>query len=245
MSERVPLLSANAFGQGAVKLEEKAKSFATDFKKFIIKGNVFDLAVAVILGAAFQAVVNSFATDIVQPPIGLLVGSSLVNAFVVLRKPTNQSINVDDLHTPAAVAAAGGVTWNYGNFLQQCLNLLIIGIILFLLVKLYLAVSRAFKKQNAKPPVAALPCPQCLEPVAVVAKRCKTCTSWLDAEAPMPAEFVALRAAELKRLAEPVDQVQIQVAPNNGNDDGDDNDDESSLTRDESGKKILKKKSSK
>lgn len=235
MSERAPLLSPNAFGQGAIKLEEKAKSFATDFKKFIIKGNVFDLAVAVILGAAFQAVVSSFATDIVQPPIGLLIGSSLVNAFVVLRKPTNTSINVDDLHTPAAVAAAGGVTWNYGNFLQQCLNLLIIGTILFLLVKLYLALSRAFKKQNAKPPVATAPCPQCLEPVAVVAKRCKTCTSWLDAEAPLPADFVALRAAERKRLAEPAEQVQIQVDPNN-------DDDESALTRDESGKKMLKKK---
>jgi hypothetical protein len=71
--ESAPLL-ADAFGNGAKQFQAKAKSFGQEFKAFVLKGNVFDLAIAVILGAAFQAVVSSFAADIIQPPIGLMIG---------------------------------------------------------------------------------------------------------------------------------------------------------------------------
>lgn len=147
--------------------------------------------------------VNSFATDILQPPIGLLIGSQLVNSYVILKYPVN--VSADSLHTPHDVAAAGGVTWNYGNFLQTLLNLLIIGLVLFGIVKMYIWIGKAFKKKNAAeaaavaPPTAA--CPQCLEQVNVLANRCKSCTSWLAPEGEMTKAFSDARDAERAKQA--------------------------------------------
>lgn len=147
--------------------------------------------------------VNSFATDILQPPIGLLIGSQLVNSYVILKYPIN--VSADSLHTPHDVAAAGGVTWNYGNFLQSLLNLLIIGLVLFGIVKMYIWIGKAFKKKNAAeaaavaPPTAA--CPQCLEQVNVLANRCKSCTSWLAPEGELTKAFSDARDAERAKQA--------------------------------------------
>jgi hypothetical protein len=145
----------------------------------------------------------------------------------VLRQPKNGTVEQLNLHTPADVASAGGVTWNYGNFLQACLNLIIIGLILFGLVKLYMSIARAFKlnKKAEAPVICTQPCPQCLEPVNVLAKRCRVCTSWFDAEAPMPPAFLAARDKEIARLGLPAPATAIQVHDDDNDDD--DNDDDS------------------
>jgi hypothetical protein len=92
------------------------------------------------------------------------------------------------------------VTWNYGNFLQSLLNLLIIGLVLFGFVKMYIWLSKAFKQKKEEAAAAAAPttapCPQCLEPINVLAIRCRHCTSWLDPEAQLPKSFTNLRDAE-------------------------------------------------
>ena len=128
---------------------EKIRSRATktgslfhDFKAFIAKGNIVDLAIAVILGAAFTAVVNSFVEDLISPLIGLLFKKNLSQAYLPIKCGPNVTIscrNVDEIvsayPTVSQANEAGIVTWNYGNFIQQIINLLIVGLVLFSLVK--------------------------------------------------------------------------------------------------------------
>lgn len=139
-----------------------------EFKAFIMRGNVLDLAVAVILGAAFGAVVTSFVKDIIMPPIGLLLGKvDFANLFV--------SLNGQSFPSLAAAQAAGAPTLNYGVFINTIINFLIIALVIFLVVRV------ANKLQ--KPKVAAAPstkdCPFCFTTIPIKAKRCPNCTSEL------------------------------------------------------------------
>src|SRR5437899_4322191 len=100
-----------------------------EFKEFAIKGNAVDLAVGVIIGAAFGGIINSLVKDILMPPVGLLTGGlDFSNKFLILKAaPGGGSYN-----TPAEAAKAGAVTWNYGNFITLVINFIIVAVCIFL-----------------------------------------------------------------------------------------------------------------
>ena len=118
-----------------------------EFKDFIVKGNAFDLAVGVIIGAAFGAVAGSFVNDIMMPPLGLVTGGTdFSNLFVTLK----QGATPGPYPTPAAAKAAGAVTLNVGLFVNTLINLLLVGAALFLMV-------RAVNSARTPPPAPAAP----------------------------------------------------------------------------------------
>jgi large conductance mechanosensitive channel len=141
-----------------------------DFKDFVMRGNVLDLAVAVIIGAAFGKIVTLLVSDILMPPLGLIIGNvDFSNLFINLSSVPYQSL--------AAAKAAGAATINYGVFLNAVVNLLIVAFVVFLLIR---AVARLKRKEEA-PPAAPTTreCPYCLSNVPVRATRCAFCTSEL------------------------------------------------------------------
>ena len=140
-----------------------------EFKKFIMRGNVLDMAVGIIIGAAFGKIVTSFVNDILMPPIGLLLGRvDFSNLFLNLSS------------TPAATLAeardAGLPVIAYGSFLKAVVDFLIVAFAIFLLIK---QVNRLMPKKEAK---AARLCPYCRQEIADDATRCPHCTSELPAE---------------------------------------------------------------
>src|SRR2546421_3563912 len=95
-----------------------------EFKEFAVKGNAIDLAVGVIIGAAFSGIINSLVKDIIMPPLSLLTGGlDFSNKFIILRAAKDGSMN---FHTPADAAKAGAITLNYGNFITLAINFLIV-----------------------------------------------------------------------------------------------------------------------
>lgn len=140
-----------------------------EFKTFIMKGNVLDLAIGIVIGVAFGAIVNSLVNDIVMPPIGLLLGHvDFANLFI--------NLTPDKYSGPVLAEAkkAGAVTINYGQFINTILNFLIIAFVVFLIVK---QVNR-FKKP---PEVTSKPCTFCMKDIPIQATRCPFCTSTLAA----------------------------------------------------------------
>lgn len=143
-----------------------------EFKEFAVKGNALDLAVGVIIGAAFGAIVTSLVKDIIMPPVGLLTGGlDFSNKFIVL-KAAKDGTTV--FNTSADALKAGAVTWNYGNFLTLLINFLIVAFAVFLLVR----VINNMKRGPSAAPVSK-DCPACAMTIPVKAKRCPHCTSEL------------------------------------------------------------------
>ena len=140
-----------------------------EFKEFAMRGNVLDMAVGIIIGAAFGQIVTSFVQDVLMPPIGRLLGHvDFSNLFV----------NLSETHYPtiAAAKAAGAATLNYGLFLNTVINFLIVGFAVFLLVR---QVNRLAPKPAPAAP-AMRDCPFCLSSVPAKATRCSHCTSELS-----------------------------------------------------------------
>ena len=109
------------------------KKIWNEFKEFAVKGNAVDLAVGVIVGAAFTGIINSLVKDVIMPPISLLSGGlDFSNKFVILRAAKDGSTA---FNTPADAAKAGAITWNYGNFITLLINFLIVAGAVFLLVR--------------------------------------------------------------------------------------------------------------
>src|SRR5213075_1492395 len=109
------------------------KKIWNEFKKFAVKGNAVDLAVGVIVGAAFTGIINSLVKDVIMPPISLLSGGlDFSNKFVILRAAKDGSTA---FNTPADAAKAGAITWNYGNFITLLINFVIVAGAVFLLVR--------------------------------------------------------------------------------------------------------------
>lgn len=145
-----------------------------EFKEFAVKGNAIDLAVGVVIGAAFGAVVNSLVKDVLMPPIGaLLGGADFTNLFVVLREGAQPA----PYASLAAATDAGAVTLNYGLFVNAIVNFLIVAFALFVVVK---AINRLRRPEPAAEP-ATKACPFCKTEIAVDAVKCPACTSALDA----------------------------------------------------------------
>jgi large conductance mechanosensitive channel len=140
-----------------------------EFKEFAMRGNVLDMAVGIIIGAAFGQIVNSFVQDLLMPPIGRLLGHvDFSNLFV--------SLSGTHYDTVAAAKAAGAATLNYGLFLNTVINFLIVAFAVFLLVR---QVNRLAPKPAPAPVVATRDCPYCLSPVPAKAMKCAHCASEL------------------------------------------------------------------
>jgi large conductance mechanosensitive channel len=136
-----------------------------EFKEFAMRGSVLDLAVGVIIGAAFGKVVSSLVDDVIMPPIGRLLGHvDFSNLFINLSDKSYESL--------AAAKTAGAPTLNYGNFLNTIITFLIVAFAVFLLVR---SVNKWMPKPA--PPVTTRDCPQCAMPIPVAAKKCGHCAS--------------------------------------------------------------------
>ena len=143
-----------------------------EFKEFAMKGNMLDMAVGIIIGAAFGPIVNSLVNDVIMPPIGLLLGNvDFSNIFAVLKEGSKAA---GPYASVAAAKAAGAVTMNFGLFVNTIINFLIVAFAVFILVK---NVNR-FRKEEAP---SKKDCPFCLSSIPIKATRCPSCTSELKA----------------------------------------------------------------
>jgi large conductance mechanosensitive channel len=153
-----------------------------EFREFILRGNVIDLAVGVIIGGVFNRVVQSLVNDILMPPIGLLLGRvDFTNLFLLLKggDPAGPYATLADAQ------AAGAVVISYGVFINTLIALVITGFAVFLLVR---GINRMRRQQEAPAPAPAEPttklCPHCQTEIPIAATRCPNCTSQLE---PAPA----------------------------------------------------------
>jgi len=144
-----------------------------EFKEFAVKGNAVDLAVGVIIGAAFGGVVNSLVKDVIMPPISVLTGGlDFSNKFVILRAAKDGSTA---FNTPADAVKAGAITWNYGNFITLIINFLIVAVAIFLVIR----IINRLRPPPEKPPDTK-DCPACAMKIPIKATRCPHCTSELS-----------------------------------------------------------------
>ena len=145
-----------------------------EFKEFAMRGNVVDMAVGIIIGAAFGTIVNSVVSDIIMPPIGLLLGNvDFSGLFIVLKEGKIAGPFV----SPAAAKAAGAVTINYGIFVNTVVNFLIVAFAVFLLIR---NINRLKSKTEVLPVAPTTKeCPYCLSVIPINATRCAHCTSQL------------------------------------------------------------------
>jgi large conductance mechanosensitive channel len=147
------------------------KNVWKEFKEFAVKGNAVDLAVGVIIGAAFGAIINSLVKDVIMPPISLLSGGlDFSNKFVVLRAAKDGSFN---FNTPADALKGGAITWNYGNFITLAINFLIVAGAVFLLVR---GINKLKQPSPHTDPVTK-DCPACAMTIPIKARRCPHCTT--------------------------------------------------------------------
>lgn len=147
-----------------------------EFKEFALRGNVVDMAVGIIIGAAFGAIVSSLVADVIMPPIGLALGNvDFSDLFVVLKEGT-----VTGPYANLAAAKAGGaVTLNYGLFVNSILSFLIVAFAIFILVSQMNRLKRQAEAPSAAPTTKE--CPYCLSSVPLKATRCPFCTSQISA----------------------------------------------------------------
>lgn len=155
------------------------KKFFKEFKAFAMRGNVMDLAIGVIIGGAFSAIVTSFINDLIMPFIGLATGGvNFKDQFVILK---NTSDVANEAITSIEQATELGVTtFNYGAFITAVINFIIIALVVFLLVKAINKASSLKKKEEAAPTTKK--CPFCCTEIDLKACRCPNCTSELPAE---------------------------------------------------------------
>lgn len=156
--------------------KDKAKGFAAEFKKFILRGNVIDLAVGVIIGGAFQAIVKSLVDDVIMPVISLATkGVDFTSWFVAL--------DGNKYETLAQATEAGAATINFGTFISAVLNFFIMAFIIFLLVRGINKVTDKFSKEKEEEAPTTKECPFCKSEISIKATKCPHCTSDIPEEA--------------------------------------------------------------
>nr|WP_235619489.1 MULTISPECIES: large-conductance mechanosensitive channel protein MscL [Methanothrix] len=144
--------------------------FIDEFKEFAVKGNAVDMAVGIIIGVAFGAIVNSLVRDIIMPPLGLILGRvNFTDLFIALDGKVYPSL--------AAAQAAGAPTINYGLFINTIINFIIVALAIFIVIRRI----NAMKKAPAPPEPNTKECPYCRESIPLAAVRCPYCTSDLKA----------------------------------------------------------------
>ena len=149
-----------------------------EFTKFMMRGNVMDMAVGIIIGAAFGKIVSSLVSDVIMPPIGLLLGKAdFSNLFLVLRQGTPP----EPYSTLAVAQKAGAVTLNYGLFINTIIGFVIVGFSVFLLIRWVnrLTALVPHKEEATAAPTTKV-CPFCLSVIPLGATRCPQCTSVLS-----------------------------------------------------------------
>jgi large conductance mechanosensitive channel len=145
-----------------------------EFRDFAMRGNVVDMAVGIIIGAAFGAIVKSMVDDMIMPPIGMLLGNvDFSNLFVVLKEGAKEA---GPYATVAAAHNAGAVTLNYGMFINTVISFVIVAFSVFLLIRAMNRLKDRLEKQ-APAAVTSKPCPYCLSTININATRCPNCTS--------------------------------------------------------------------
>ena len=151
---------------------DKTKSFINEFKDFITKGNVMDMAVGVIIGGAFQKIITSLVDDIIMPLISALTGGiDFSNWFV--------SLDGSSYSTLADAQEAGAATLNYGVFITVIINFILMAFVIFLLVKVLNGMRNKMVKEKEAAPATTKECPFCKTEIHIDAKRCPNCTSEL------------------------------------------------------------------
>ena len=140
-----------------------------EFKEFAMRGNVMDMAVGIIIGAAFGKIVSSLVDDVLMPPLGRLIGKVDFSSLFV-------SLNGNHYDTLAAAKAAGAPTLNYGTFINTIINFLIVAFAVFLLVRM---VNRWVVQPKPSAAPTTKDCPYCAMQVPIAAKKCGHCTSSL------------------------------------------------------------------
>lgn len=144
-----------------------------EFRDFVMRGNMIDMAVGIVIGAAFGTVIKSLVDDIIMPPIGLLLGGvDFANLFITL--------GPGDFETLAQAQEAGAATINYGLFLNGVIAFLIIALAVFMLIKAVNRLQREEEAPAAEPTTKT--CPECLSEIPLAARRCAFCTTALVAE---------------------------------------------------------------
>ncbi len=148
-----------------------------EFKEFAVRGNMVDMAVGIIIGAAFGTIVNSLVSDVIMPPIGLLLSKvDFSNLFLLLR----QGKTPGPYPSLAAAQGAGAVTLNYGLFINKIISFLITAFSVFLLVRF---INRLRRQKEVPPPQPNTKnCPYCFSNIPIKATRCPNCTSHLIGE---------------------------------------------------------------
>jgi len=150
------------------------KSFFEEFKKFISRGNVMDMAVGIIIGAAFTKIVNSLVADIIMPPLGILLGNiDFSNWFIVLKSGAETAAPYVSLE---AAKAAGATTLNIGFFINSIISFLIVAFAIFSLLKV---INKLKDKEEVKTPAepTTKECPHCFSTISIKATKCPHCTS--------------------------------------------------------------------
>jgi len=143
-----------------------------EFKEFAMRGNVLDMAIGIIIGAAFGSIVTSFVQDVIMPPIGLLLGNvDFSNFFLVLK----EGKVAGPYASLASAKAAGAVSVNFGLFVNTVINFLIVAFAIFLLVR----TVNKLKREQAAPAPTTKDCPFCFSKIPIPATRCPNCTSEL------------------------------------------------------------------
>ncbi len=143
-----------------------------EFKEFALRGNVVDMAVGIVIGAAFGTIVKSLVADVIMPPIGLLLGGiDFSNLFIVLK----QGEVAGTFSTLAEAQAAGAVTLNYGMFINTVVSFLIIAFAIFMVIKAMNKMKREKEEKPAEPTTKE--CPKCYSTIPIKATRCPSCTS--------------------------------------------------------------------
>ncbi len=145
-----------------------------EFKEFAMRGNVVDMAVGIVIGAAFGVIVKSLVSDVIMPPIGLLLGNvDFENLFAVLK----QGATAGPYASLADAKAAGAVSMNYGVFINTIISFIIVAFCVFLLIR---GINKLKRKEEAPPPEPTTKeCPYCFSTIAIKATRCANCTSEL------------------------------------------------------------------
>jgi len=138
-----------------------------EFKKFAMRGNVIDMAVGIVIGAAFGKIVSSFVADLLMPPLGLFLGGMDFSGLFV-------NLGSVSYPTLAAAKAAGAPTLNYGVFINALVDFTIIAFALFMVIK---AINRMKPAEAPTKPPEVKSCPECLSEIPLAAKRCKYCTA--------------------------------------------------------------------
>lgn len=165
-----------------------ASGFRGEFKKFIMRGNVMDMAVGIIIGAAFTKIVNSLVSDIIMPPMGILLGNvDFSNWYVVLEHPAGSDAAYASLE---AAQAAGATTLNIGLFINSIISFFIVALAIFILIRFMNKIQeesdkiRNDGKTPPEDPPATKVCPYCVNAIPIKAVRCPDCTSYLDGTEP-------------------------------------------------------------